>query len=38
LVASSPPIRDAAEGAAVAEFGLNDEQRKRLVIQEQRSS
>jgi hypothetical protein len=27
--------QDAAEAAAVKEFGLNDEQRKRLVLQEQ---
>jgi hypothetical protein len=29
------PDRDAAEAAAVEEFGLTDEQRKRFVIQEQ---
>jgi hypothetical protein len=29
------PNRKAAEGAAVEEFKLDDEQRKRLVVQEQ---
>jgi hypothetical protein len=29
------PGRESAEAAAVAQFGLNDEQRKRLVLQEQ---
>jgi hypothetical protein len=29
------PDREAAEAAAVEQFKLNDEQRKRLVIQEQ---
>jgi hypothetical protein len=29
------PDREAAETAAVEEFKLNDEQRKRLVLQEQ---
>jgi hypothetical protein len=29
------PDRKAAEAAAVEEFKLNDEQRKRLVLQEQ---
>jgi hypothetical protein len=29
------PDREAAEATAVAEFGLSEEQRKRLVIQEQ---
>jgi hypothetical protein len=28
-------MRAAAEAAAVEQFGLNDEQRKRLVLQEQ---
>jgi hypothetical protein len=31
------PHRDAARAATVEEFGLNDEQRRRLVIQEQLS-
>jgi hypothetical protein len=31
------PDREAAEAAAVEKFGLNDEQRKRLVLQEQPS-
>jgi hypothetical protein len=29
------PDREAAEAAAVAEFSLNDERRKRIVLQEQ---
>ena len=31
------PDREAAEAAAVEQFGLNDEQRKRLVLHEQLS-